>query len=260
MTSWNKFLGQRCNCHCLRCHVSKPKLCVSVKAPLDQKCSISSQPVSTQQASSRPYTYFLFLLAPNKVDSVATANQIFSISLFLVLYSLSYTSFFPSTPLCRSPNGDCAVHEMSVLSSPEFSLISLPTGSQPWMYMQTTPSRIPALGSFSQGFCFYWSQVQQQAFPKPPGDSNVQSGLRITVVLNKVPQWESGDLLLMCPPFAHDLGKVISSFWVSVFLPMKWGPWATVVSQAPLMSDVSASLFLVQGQWLLKTRPKGLTW
>lgn len=35
----------------------------------------------------------LFLFTPNKVDSVASTNQILSIFLFLVVYSLSYKGF-----------------------------------------------------------------------------------------------------------------------------------------------------------------------
>ena len=44
----------------------------------------------------------LYLLTLNKVDFVVPANQIFSICLFLVLYSLSYKCFLPSALLCSS--------------------------------------------------------------------------------------------------------------------------------------------------------------
>lgn len=52
------------------------------------------------------------LLTPNKAGYVALVNQMFSIFLFLVLYSLSYKGFLPSTPLCSSLNGDCPLHEV----------------------------------------------------------------------------------------------------------------------------------------------------
>ena len=74
---------------------------VSVNAPLDQKCSISSQPMPKRQANSGLYISF-FLLTPNKVDYVVPVDQIFSIFLFLVLYSLLYKSFLPSTPFYSS--------------------------------------------------------------------------------------------------------------------------------------------------------------
>ena len=61
---------------------------------------------------SRLYTSFLFLLTPNKPDSVALANHIFSVFYFLILYSLSYKSFLPYTPFCRSLNGDSPLHEI----------------------------------------------------------------------------------------------------------------------------------------------------
>lgn len=55
--------------------------------------SIFSQPVPKHQA--------LGFLTPNKVDSVAPANKIFSIFLFLVLYYLSYKCFLTLCPILQ---------------------------------------------------------------------------------------------------------------------------------------------------------------
>ena len=75
---------------------------VPVNAPFDQKCSISSQPPPNAQPSSEHYAYFLLPLTTNKVDHVAPVNQISSIFLFSVLYSLSCESYLPSAPFCSS--------------------------------------------------------------------------------------------------------------------------------------------------------------
>lgn len=48
--------------------------------------SISGQPDLKCQASSRLYITSLFLLTPNKVDTMAPAIEIVSIFLFLILY------------------------------------------------------------------------------------------------------------------------------------------------------------------------------
>ena len=56
--------------------------------------------------------YLLGLLNPHEVGYVASANQIFSICLFRVLYSLSCKSFLPSVQFCSSGNGDCPLHEV----------------------------------------------------------------------------------------------------------------------------------------------------
>lgn len=55
--------------------------CVPINAPLDQKQSMSSQPIPNNEPT-------LDLLTPKKNDCVALANQIFSICHFLVFYSL----------------------------------------------------------------------------------------------------------------------------------------------------------------------------
>lgn len=52
----------------------------------------------------------LLLLTPNKVDYVE--NQVFSIFLFFVLYSLFHKSFLPFTPLYSSTKGDCLLNEV----------------------------------------------------------------------------------------------------------------------------------------------------
>ena len=69
------------------CHVSKQKLrsnfCVPVCAQLDQKCSISNQPIPKHQA-----TFSLGFLTPNEVDNVALGNKTFSICLSLVIYPI----------------------------------------------------------------------------------------------------------------------------------------------------------------------------
>ena len=78
---------------------------VPVNAPFDRKCSLSNQTISERQANSG-------LSHPNQIDYVAPANQIFSIFLLLVLYSLSYKSFLPSIPFCSSLKGDCPLHEV----------------------------------------------------------------------------------------------------------------------------------------------------
>ena len=54
----------------------------------------------------------LFLLTPYEVDCVASAKQIFSVFLFLVLYLLSYKIILPSALFCSSPSGDCLLHEV----------------------------------------------------------------------------------------------------------------------------------------------------
>lgn len=47
----------------LGCHLSKPTFCVPVKAPLDQKSSISSNPITKYQANSGLYTSLLLDLS-----------------------------------------------------------------------------------------------------------------------------------------------------------------------------------------------------
>lgn len=54
----------------------------------------------------------LFLLTPRKGDSAAPANQLLSIVLFLVLYSLFCKSVLPSAPFCSFPNEDCPRYDM----------------------------------------------------------------------------------------------------------------------------------------------------
>ena len=78
--------------------------------PLHQKCSVFSQPIPRLHAHGGLYAYFL--LIPNNVDYMAPANQIFFTFLFLVLYSLSFKSFLPSTPFCSSLKGDCSLLEV----------------------------------------------------------------------------------------------------------------------------------------------------
>lgn len=52
----------------------------------------------------------LALLTPNKADNVAPANQMFSLFLILVLYSLFYKNFLPSSPSYSFLKEDCPHH------------------------------------------------------------------------------------------------------------------------------------------------------
>ena len=92
--SKNKFRGSRWSLSFLGCQLANQNLDnlrVLVNALLNQKHSTFHQLIPKHQANS-----------PNKVDFVAAANQIFSIFLSVVLYSLSYKSFLPSAPFCCS--------------------------------------------------------------------------------------------------------------------------------------------------------------
>ena len=85
---------------------------VPVNALRHLKCRISRQPTPNAKPNLGSILISLLLLTPNKVDSVTSANQIFSIFLFLVLYFLSYKNILPSTLFCSSPSGDCLLHEV----------------------------------------------------------------------------------------------------------------------------------------------------
>lgn len=67
------------------CHVSELRLCIPIN-----KCSAGPEMQSTNlQTPSQLwglYTYFLVPLAPNKLDYVAPANQVFSVSFLFLLF------------------------------------------------------------------------------------------------------------------------------------------------------------------------------
>lgn len=76
-----------------------------ISVSLDQKCSISSQPIPKHQAKSGLYTYFPVPSHSKQSWSLAPRQSDIFYCLFLVLYSLSYKSFLPSALFCHSPKG-----------------------------------------------------------------------------------------------------------------------------------------------------------
>ena len=74
---------------------------IPINDPLDQKCSIHSQPIAKANSESSK---------PNKVHLEILANQIFSIFLFLVLYPKN--SFLPFALFCSYPQRSCLLHEV----------------------------------------------------------------------------------------------------------------------------------------------------
>lgn len=73
----------------------------------DHKHGISGQ--SVPKSNLKPISG---IRTPNKADYVDPVNQIFSISLLLLLYSLSYKCFMPSDPFCSSLEGDYLLHKV----------------------------------------------------------------------------------------------------------------------------------------------------
>lgn len=70
-------------------------------------------PVS-QSPNTNPTVYFFPNLSLLQTRWTMRSQQIryfFFFSLLLVLYSLSWESFLPSTLFCSSPNGDCLLHD-----------------------------------------------------------------------------------------------------------------------------------------------------
>lgn len=98
---WNKHLDPRWSCFCLGCHASKLKVKVTFRSLnmlyliRDTVRPISQSPQAIPTLGSTLIS--LFLLTPNKVDCVAPASQIFSLFLYLVLYSSAFNSFLSST-------------------------------------------------------------------------------------------------------------------------------------------------------------------
>ena len=74
---------------------------IPINDPLDQKCSIHSQPIAKANSESSK---------PNKVHLEILANQIFSIFLFLILYPKN--SFLPFALFCSYPQRSCPLHEV----------------------------------------------------------------------------------------------------------------------------------------------------
>ena len=74
---------------------------IPINDPLDQKCSIHSQPIAKANSESSK---------PNKVHLEILANQIFSIFLFLVLYPKN--NFLPFALFCSYPQRSCLLHEV----------------------------------------------------------------------------------------------------------------------------------------------------
>ena len=107
----------------------------------------------------------------SRVSQPPNTNHIFSICLFLILYSLTYNSFLPSTPVCSSPKGDHLHHAMlnkslfvpSLLSSLAASL----TRHQNWTSTakaQTIKEKIKWTSSIFQSSAF-WETKKWQAKP-----------------------------------------------------------------------------------------------
>lgn len=94
---WKKFLDPNRSHSYLGFHVNKPNFPLPINALLDQKCSISSQPIPNIKqtlwalyifpCSFHPKQDWLF--HPKQDWLWGLANQIFSILLLLVFYSLS---------------------------------------------------------------------------------------------------------------------------------------------------------------------------
>ena len=74
---------------------------IPINDPLDQKCSIHSQPIAKANSESSK---------PNKVHLEILANQILSIFLFLILYPKN--SFLPFALFCSYPQRSCPLHEV----------------------------------------------------------------------------------------------------------------------------------------------------
>lgn len=87
-------------------HISKMKhnYFVLLNALLGQKCSYSVS------QSPRPGQFWTFSLLIRL--TLVPANQILSICLFLVLYSLAYKRFLPSAPSYSSPNEECSLYKI----------------------------------------------------------------------------------------------------------------------------------------------------
>lgn len=92
------------------CLISKAK-CRQLLCPCKSSASAETWYLVSQAPNTKPT---LGVLTPGMIDSVTSANQVFSNFLFLVLYSLSYKSFLPSAPCCSSPSRDCLLqfHEL----------------------------------------------------------------------------------------------------------------------------------------------------
>ena len=90
---WNKFLGPRWSCSYPGCHINKPKL-----RWLFCPCKCSSWPETTYIQSSNPQTPSkLWVFSPQIRLTMAPANQIFSVCLFLffILYPIKASCFLP---------------------------------------------------------------------------------------------------------------------------------------------------------------------